>query len=443
VKTRLLFLLDYLRTSFWFIPLSMVSGAIALALGMVSLDHLLEKHFEHDLPWTYTGGPEGARMVLSVIASSMITVAGVVFSITIVTLTLASSQFGPRLLRGFIRDRANQMVLGTFLSTFVFCLLVLRTVRNDDYGNFVPAVSVVAGLLLGVMSLGVLIYFIHHTSTSIQATQVIANVTAELLPVVDRLFPADIGEARSEQHVPPIPEAGGYEVRARHSGYILAVNNELLLQLAVARDLLVHLEMRPGQFAVAGDLLARAWSDGSVSEEDLERLEDSFERGSQRTMLQDVEFGIDQLVEIAVRALSPGINDPFTAMNCLDRLREVFTQIVRRPVPSPYRFDSENRLRIIAYPVSFAAALGTALNQIRDHGRGHAPILLLMMSTLLRLAEQALRNSDLDAIQEQALRTARAGERFLDEHERRLLQAGYDDVQLAAKRSAARQASPP
>jgi len=434
MKTRLLFLFDYLRTSFWFIPLVMAAGAVTLALALVALDHTLEKEFKHDLPWTYSGGPEGARMVLSVLASSMITVAGVVFSITIVTLTLASSQFGPRLLRGFIRDRANQAVLGTFLATFLFCLLVLRTVRNDDHGNFVPAVSVVAGLLLGLASLGVLIFFIHHTSTSIQATQVIANVASELMHVVDQLFPTEIGEpGYGTRTIPPIPEVGGQEVRSRRSGYVMAINDELLMNLATGLDLLVRLEMRPGEFVVSGDLLARTWSGKSLEDTDLKGLADSFELGSERSMLQDVEFGIDQLVEIAVRALSPGINDPFTAMSCIDRLRQALTRIIERPVPSPYRFDQSGRLRTVAFPVSFERSLGTAINQIRHYGRTSAPVLMVLMRTLHHLAQTATRLEDLQTIEEQAPRTIRSGERYLeDEEERRQLQLRFEAVQRAS-----------
>ncbi len=147
------------------------------------------------LGWIYTRGPDGARAVLSTIAGSMITVAGVVFSVTIVALSLASNQFGPRLLRNFMRDRGNQIVLGTFVATYLYCLLVMRTVQGMDGSQFVPHLSVTVAILMAVASLGVLIYFIHHVAVSIQAPELIANVAHELHEAIDRLFPEELGYA--------------------------------------------------------------------------------------------------------------------------------------------------------------------------------------------------------------------------------------------------------
>lgn len=167
--TQLITYWEDIRSSFWFVPTLMAAASAVLAMCNIYLDHTLPESWRGN-GWIYSGGAEGARAVLSVIASSMITVAGVVFSITIVALTLASSQFGPRLLRTFMRDTANQVVLGTFIATFLYCLLVLRTIRGLDEREFVPHLSVTVGVLLGVASLGVLIYFIHHVSVSIQAS---------------------------------------------------------------------------------------------------------------------------------------------------------------------------------------------------------------------------------------------------------------------------------
>jgi uncharacterized membrane protein len=174
-KTKLSKLWEALHSSYWFVPTLMVVIAIALAFAMLSLDRAGKSGPIESLGWIYTGGPDGARTMLSAIASSMITVAGTAFSITLVALTLASSQFGPRLLRNFMQDTGNQIVLGTFIATFIYCLLVLRTVRGDDYNVFVPQLSVTVGIVLAIASIGVLIYFIHHASTTIQASHVIGE----------------------------------------------------------------------------------------------------------------------------------------------------------------------------------------------------------------------------------------------------------------------------
>ena len=172
--------------------------AVALALGAVELDKAATEDWLKRLSWIYSGGAEGASLLLGTVAGSMIAIAGTVFSMTLVALSLASSQLGPRLLRNFMRDTANQVVLGTFVATFVYCLLVLRTIRRGDEVAFVPHLAVTIGVLLAIVSIGVLIYFIHHVSVSIQADEVVAQVGRELVDGIDRLFPGHLGKPASE-----------------------------------------------------------------------------------------------------------------------------------------------------------------------------------------------------------------------------------------------------
>ncbi|HEX8202382.1 MAG TPA: DUF2254 domain-containing protein, partial [Isosphaeraceae bacterium] len=203
MKSWFLGMWDAFRTNFWFVPTTMVAGAIALSLATIHVDRIAgERNWVATLGWTYTRGPEGSRAVLSVVAGSMATIAGVTFSITIVALQLASSQFGPRLLRNFMRDRGNQVALGAFIATFTYCLLIQRTVNGTEREEFVPHVSVTVGLLLALVCLGVLIYFIHHTATSIQAENVIARVGRELHHAIDRLFPEELGHGPPETDRP-------------------------------------------------------------------------------------------------------------------------------------------------------------------------------------------------------------------------------------------------
>ncbi len=398
MRSKLPYFWDDLRTSFWFVPTLMALLAIGLAFGMVALDKAIKDQVEASWGWTYTGGPEGARAVLAAIAGSMITVAGTVFSIVIVALSLASGQFGPRLLRNFIRDRSNQFVLGTFTATFTYSLLVLRTVRGTDADQFVPAIGVAVGIVMAMASLGVLIYFIHHVAVFIQADHVIAAVSDELNDAIDTLWPDELG------HEPPEPPAAsalpeGFEkeavpVAAPGSGYLAAIDHDELLGLARRHDLVVRVAHRPGHFVVRGSKLASVWPEDRLEDGLRAQLVGAFLLEPQRTAFQDVEFSVDQLVEIAVRALSPGINDPFTAVACIDRLGEALCRLAGRSVPSAFRHDEESRLRVVARPVTFGEVADAALNQIRQYGRTSVAVLIRLLASLTELAEQVRRDED-------------------------------------------------
>ena len=232
---------EYLRATYWFLPALMALAAVTLSILSVRLDEQLRDDMVRSLGWIYTGGPEGARGVLSTIASSTITVAGVTFSITIVTLSLATSQFGPRLLRNFMRDTGNQLVLGAFTSIYLYCLLVLRTVRGTDELQYVPHLSVTIGVILAVLGVAVLIFFIHHIAESIQVSQVVGVVNAELEHAIDRLFPDTLGTG-----IVPGGNIAGQDVRsqsvyplyANRSGYIQHVDPDRLFDVARTQDLI-------------------------------------------------------------------------------------------------------------------------------------------------------------------------------------------------------------
>ncbi len=344
---------DEIRESYWFLPAILTALAVGLALLTVHIDQVTTHDWLSDFALVYTRGPDGARAVLATVAGSMITVAGVVFSVTIVALSLASNQFGPRLLRNFMRDRGNQVVLGTFVATFVYCLLVLRTVRGTDGNEFVPHLSVTVAIVLALASLGVLIYFIHHVAMSIQAPEIVANVANDMHEAIDRFFPEELGEEngdeRPQREADVLPEDFDRDcgpVSARNSGYVQAIDGDLLIALAGENDLLIRLRRRPGQFVIEGSLLAEAWPSDRLSDDLMAAIRDTYLIGSRQTPAQDAAFAINQLVEVAVRALSPGVNDPFTALNCLDRLGEslchVAQQDARTSAPRPRRKGSSH-----------------------------------------------------------------------------------------------------
>ena len=372
-----------------------------LAAGAVELDKAVAEDWLHRLGWTYSGGAEGASLLLGTVAGSMIAIAGTVFSMTLVALSLASSQLGPRLLRNFMRDTANQMVLGTFVATFVYCLLVLRTVRRADEVAFVPHLSVSVGVLLAIVSIGVLIYFIHHVSVSIQADEVVARVGRELDEGIDRLFPGHLGKPLSEVSKAPseadLPAAFAREARpvgALEDGYLQLIDADALMALASQEDLLLRLERRPGHYLVKGRTMLMVWPGDRVTATLVDKLNAAFVLGNQRTAAQDIEFSIHQLVEIAVRALSPGINDPFTAIACVDRLGSALCRLARRDMPSARRFDRHERLRLVAPGSSFAGIVDTAFNQIRQCSRSNPPVAIRMLDAIAQIAGQVQRAQD-------------------------------------------------
>lgn len=433
MRARIFKHLDRIRSSFWFIPIVMTCGTAGLAVMTIALDEAGTFQSLQTLGWTFTGGAEGASTVLGTIAGSMITIVGVVFSMTLLTLSLASSQFGPRLLRNFMRDTTYQLVLGTFVSTFLYCLLVLRTIRRVEDASFVPHLSVTLGVLFAIMSLGVLIYFIHHVSVSIQADQIVARIGTELNAEIERLFPPQIGQGGPRTADAP-PAARFLETLAREArpvnstrdGYLQFIDADALMALATQANIVLQLELRPGHYVVAGRPLVRVWPGNRTVEGLAERIAAAFAFGSQRTPGQDVEFAIDQLVEIAVRALSPGINDPFTAISCVDRLGSALCRVARREIPSPYRHDDQGQLRVVAPAVTFAEIADAAFKQIRHHARSSATVTLHLLKTIGVIAQFTCRPDDRAALRQHAENIAHgACKGLLEDDEQRAVEARY------------------
>ncbi|MBE9200810.1 MULTISPECIES: DUF2254 domain-containing protein [unclassified Nodularia (in: cyanobacteria)] len=387
-KVKLSKLWDALHTSYWFLPGILAICAVFLAFAMLSLDRTIG--FD-DWDWIYTGGPDGAREVLSAIAGSMVSVAATAFSITIVALQLASANFGPRLLRNFMRDTGNQIVLGTFIATFIYCLLVLRAIYGEDYNLFIPHLSVTVSIVLAILSIAVLIYFIHHASTIIQASHVIESVSQDLDKAIDRLFPEKIGvnppaDQPHLEEIPPDFQLQAYPIKAHRNGYLQAINDEKLLDIARKYNLLIHVKSRPGNFVVQGSELVMVWPGERVNRKLNHRLQKTFILGKERTEQQDIEFPLQQLVEIALRAISPGINDPFTAIRCIDRLSAGLCNLVQRQFPSPYRYDDHKQLRVIAKSVTFEGIVDQAFNQIRQDSRTDAAVTIHLLNAIALVA---------------------------------------------------------
>lgn len=444
-KARLVSLWEAVRGSYWFIPSTMSIAAMALSFLMVWIDQAIPPEWFGGASWLYTGTPSGARTLLATIASSMIGVAGVVFSITIVALTLASGQFGSRLLRNFMRDRGNQITLGTFLSAFLYCLLILRKIQSetDDGGAaFIPQLSMLVAVLLAVAGLGVLIFFIHHAASSIQAPNVISAVSAELAAALDALYPERMGDSAREAdasevarvQIPARFDEDSFEVLAGRDGYIQRIEAEQVMAAANASNLIVRVEHRPGQFVQRDDVVLRVWPRAGAEGAVLDALREAFTISDQRSLAQDAEFAIEQLVEVASRALSPGINDPFTAIQCVERLGAALSDIATRQMPCPYRVDQEGRLRVLAYPKTFGDFLDTAYNQIRQNAAKSLDVLLSMLEAMARIAKNVRRPDDRQCLAEHVKMVydlAVVAAEF--DRDRRVVERRYSDVQNAMR----------
>lgn len=413
---------DSLHSSFWFVPTLMVVLAIALSFITVWIDQSQEDNIIENIDWAYSLGPSGSRAILSAIAGSMVSVATTAFSITIVALQLASSQFGPRLLRNFMQDTGNQIVLGTFISTFVYSLMVLRTVNGVEKDVFVPHLAVSIGIALAIASVGVLIYFIHHSASSIQVDQVIKQVGYDLDIAIDRLFPERLGRSASkqvqEESLAAIPldiDRFFYSIKTNSSGYIQGIDENQLMQIAIENKLLLRVQHRPGRFVVKGSELVQVFPEERVNKKLAVQINGAFVLGSQRTEQQDLEFPIDQLVEIAVRALSPGINDPFTAIRCIDQLSAALCHLAQREIPSPYRYDDQKQLRIIAEPISFEDATDAAFNQIRQYGKSSVAVTMRLLEAIAAIAAFTHRTQDRNTLQRHADMIERGGQEGIAE----------------------------
>ncbi len=374
---------EALRTNLWLIP--GVESVVAVLLFIVTLS-IDRAAFRGDvrLPaWVISGSPDAAREILSSLAGALITVVGVVFSVMMVALTLASSQFGPRMLRTFIRDRGTQITLGTFVATFFYAMLVLISIG----GTFVPHLSVTVALVLTGIDLGVLIYFIHHTATSIQLPEVIAGIARDLAQAIDEEIPG------SDPGLSNGPSPGVLRVRlgregqvvpAAASGYLRFVRHATLVKVAAESDAVILLHYRPGHFLSQGHPMATVHPP-EVADRVSRKLERMHITGPLRTLSQDIAFGIDQLVEIAIRALSPAVNDTFTALTCIDWLGDSLRKIAVEWDPHVYHRDRDGVIRLITAPVSYERLVQRSFEKVRQAADGMPAVLIRQLDALSKV----------------------------------------------------------
>ena len=409
---------EVLRTSLWYVPAVEVVVAIALFIGTLTADRAAYRG-DFALPgWVISGSADAARQILTTIAAAIITVVGVVFSIILVTLTLASTQFGPRMLRNFIRDRGTQLTLGTFVGTFVYSVLVLASIGVGSHGDFVPHIGVTVTFALMVADLAVLIYFIHHTAVSIQLPQVIASIAGDLAEAIK-----EQGSGNEEPHLKSgstaaelvrLAEAGGGVLLAPASGYLQFIQHQNLVKLAAKADAVISLEHRPGHFIVRGHRFATVWPPEAAP---LVRqaLGRAHIIGPYRTLNQDVSFGIDQLVEIAIRALSSAVNDTFTALTCIDWLGENLCTIVSGWHPARVHRDARGFIRVIAAEPAYDRLVQRSFEKIRQSSLGMPAVMIRMLEALAMIMAETTTEGQRRVLLEQAAMIGRACERSVPE----------------------------
>lgn len=346
-----------IRHSYWFIPSLMALGAIVLAAGMVAVDIYYLNDIPKGYEWLFRSQPDGARALLSTVAGSTITVAGVVFSMTIMAVSHATSNYGSRLLLKFLQDRLNQVALGTFTATFIYCLLVLRTISSagadGGVASFVPHLAVLGALGMALASVAVLIMFIHHVPDTIHVADVAADRGSELIERLQNMFPATDQYSESGNYL-LTPHTLKNGLGSEQSGYFQALDIDGLIKCCRNHNLVVKLLKRPGDFVRKGEIFIRY--DGDTTQERSEIVKDVLSTvgiGRERTPAQDIRYVIEELNQVSARALSPGINDPFTAITCIDWLSGALTNIANRGSPVYRYHDKDDTLRLILVPTTF------------------------------------------------------------------------------------------
>jgi uncharacterized membrane protein len=362
----------------------MVFGAIAFAMLLIAADLTVGSDWIKKDSLVFGVGASGARGMLSAIAGSMMTVASLTFSLTISTLAAASSQYTSRLIRNFMRDRLNQFVLGYFVGLFAYCLVVLRTIRSGDEGAFVPPLAVMGGLLLALVSIGVLICFIHHIAESIQVGIILSRVTDETLTAIKELFPADVGNSAEatdalDEEVPD--EYRWYAITAERFGYVESLDAKGLLAMATEMDGVIRMSADIGSFVTPAGALCEIASVSPPGDELIARVRGAFDIGASRTIEQDAAFGIRQIVDISLKALSPGINDTTTAVMCVEHLAVVLETLAARTIPDQLRAE-DGKVRFLASGRSFDVLVRLCLDQIRQSASGNTVVIVAILRAI-------------------------------------------------------------
>lgn len=426
---------EALRTTLWLVPTAMIVLVTALFAITYTIDRSASAGALKLPDFVSSGGADAARQVLIAIAAAVITVAGVVFSITILVLQLASQQFGPRMLRNFIRDFGTQVSLGAFVATFVYSTLALAAVQSSPSPVFVPHLTITVALGLMLVNLGVLIYFIHHVATSIQLTTVVSSIACDFR---ETLAAMQADAKRMQRNVPagsardrPPADGRGAPVVAGISGFLQAIGHERLVTIAASSNAVITLIRRPGHFIAQGETLGLVFP-AEAAPAVSEALERSHIVGPNRTLTQDLGFAIDQLVEIALRALSPAVNDTFTALNCIDWLGDCLCRAMAEPLPDGIYRDRRGIVRLVEPVMTMERLVKGATDKIRQAGTGMPAIYIRQLHNFSKIMAAARTLEQREIVLQHAALILQASEDTVPEAaDRRDVRAAYDALVTA------------
>src|SRR5277367_5838787 len=384
---------EQLRTNLWLVPVVQTLGIVVLFGITYTVDRAAYDGWIQFPSWVLNGSADSARVVLATVAAAIITVVGIVFSITIVALTLASTQFGPRMLRNFVRDPGTQVSLGTFVASFCYAMVALVSVGGGPHGDFVPHLSITVTFMLTLADVAVLIFFLNHIASMIQLPVVIARIAGTLddeIAALDRggeEFGVEAAHGPSHEELLTLLADSGAPIRTPRSGYLQVIRHDSLLKIATKADAVIQLPYRPGHFVVGGQVIAWVWPP-EAADSVAERLALGHITGAYRTLPQDISFGFDQLVEIALRALSPAVNDTFTGMTCIDWIADCLCRISTSWRPQRIRRDAEGNIRVIAFQPDFDRLVERTFDTIRQAAAGMPAIMIRQLEALAKVIEQ-------------------------------------------------------
>lgn len=403
---------EQIRSSFWFLPAAMALLGWLLATLLLFVDGLVPDALLVESRMIISAAPSEQRTLLLALAGATVGTAGVVFSLATVPLSVAASQFGSRLLRAFLRDPVSQIVMGCFTATVVYCVFVAMAVPQSPEASEQPFIATTASIGLVVISFCSVIYLINHLGTLLQAPFITHRVGTSLNRAICDYTAQRPTAGRATAEEALLGEriaAGGEPVLARRTGYVEAVDGGRMAGLARQGGLVILLRAVPGAFVMEGEVLARAQPAGRLSAERAAAISACFLLGMQRSLVQDVGFGLNQLVEIALRALSPAINDPLTAMNCLDRLGDSLRLLAAGPPPPNVLRDDAGDARVLFAPAGFVDLAEAALSPIRQYGGDSAMVLGRLVEVIVGLAPYAHRPEDRAALARHLELVAEAG----------------------------------
>ncbi|PWS35467.1 DUF2254 domain-containing protein [Falsiroseomonas bella] len=370
-----------LLAQFWLRPALMTLTGVILAAALIRTEGAIELP-DWAAAWVYAGGVAGARDVLGTIAAASIGVAGTTFSITVAALSLASSQMGPRLLQNFTRDPGNQYALGTFVATFAYSLLALRSVREAEEGAFVPQLAVSGALLLAVACAGVLIWFLNHIASSINVDRVVALVRSDLVHALQAL-PAR-GEAGDQDDGGDVPAGAAAPLHARGSGYLRVLDEGGLVDWAAGREACIRLMVRPGGFVFPGMMVGTV-TPAHLRGEAETALGAALSLGDTRNVTQDLEYAVRQLVEVGMRALSAGTRDPFTAISVLDQLGAALCETAAHDLPGG-RIRRDGVLRLERSVTDYDGLVDAMFHMLRQAGTSEPAVSIHLVEVLAAVA---------------------------------------------------------